>query len=133
MRGCQIVAAAKTIKGGLKLRFSLLPQNQRRQGKLGPLTPEIIHIIPSPRMRATSSPNYKPPQRVNRGFSCSQRPTRFSTDCFTMSSLQEEMLAKKARLAEMRRQRELREKQWASKRQSVGGSVGRPVLFIRIF
>jgi dynein intermediate chain, cytosolic len=37
-----------------------------------------------------------------------------------MSTHQEELLAKKARLAELKRQRELRQEQLASKRQSIG-------------
>lgn len=43
-----------------------------------------------------------------------------------MSSIQsrkEELLAKKARLAELKRQRELRQEQFASGRQSIGGEV----------
>ena len=37
-----------------------------------------------------------------------------------MSSLKEELAAKRARLAELRRQKELRQEQYTSKRQSVG-------------
>jgi hypothetical protein len=44
-----------------------------------------------------------------------------------MSSLKEELAAKRARLAELRRQRELRQEQYTSKRQSIG-EVG---LFLR--
>jgi dynein intermediate chain, cytosolic len=43
-----------------------------------------------------------------------------------MSTLQEELLAKKARLAELKRQRELRQEQLASKRISIGGDVPSP-------
>ena len=45
-----------------------------------------------------------------------------------MSSRQEELLAKKARLAELKRQRELRQEQLSSKRQSIGGEVSVPQL-----
>ena len=38
----------------------------------------------------------------------------------TMSSRKDELLAKKARLAELRRQRELRQEQYTSSRQSIG-------------
>jgi len=41
----------------------------------------------------------------------------------SMQSRQEELLAKKTRLAELRRQRELRQEQFAHGRQSVGGEV----------
>ena len=37
-----------------------------------------------------------------------------------MSSRKDELLAKKARLAELRRQRELRQEQYTSSRQSIG-------------
>jgi dynein intermediate chain, cytosolic len=37
-----------------------------------------------------------------------------------MSSLKDDLLAKKARLAELRRQRELRQEQYTSSRQSIG-------------
>jgi hypothetical protein len=37
-----------------------------------------------------------------------------------MSSLKDELLAKKARLAELRRQKALREEQYASSRHSIG-------------
>ena len=39
-----------------------------------------------------------------------------------MSSRKDELLAKKARLAELKRQRELRQEQFASTRQSLGGA-----------
>ena len=42
-----------------------------------------------------------------------------------MSSRKDELLAKKARLAELKRQRELRQEQYASSRQSIG-EVSRP-------
>lgn len=45
-----------------------------------------------------------------------------------MSSRRDELLAKKARLAELKRQRELREEQNASGRLSFGGSVREIVL-----
>lgn len=37
-----------------------------------------------------------------------------------MSSRKDELLAKKARLAELKRQRELRQEQYAASRQSIG-------------
>jgi hypothetical protein len=37
-----------------------------------------------------------------------------------MSSLKEELAAKRARLAELKRQRELRQEQYSTKRQSIG-------------
>ena len=40
-----------------------------------------------------------------------------------MSSRRDELLAKKARLAELKRQRELRQSQFSSGRQSIGGEV----------
>ena len=40
----------------------------------------------------------------------------------TMASRKDELLAKKARLAELKRQRELRQEQFASSRQSIGGA-----------
>lgn len=42
----------------------------------------------------------------------------------SMSSRKEELLAKKARLAELKRQRELRQEHLASGRHSLGGEVG---------
>lgn len=41
----------------------------------------------------------------------------------TMSSRKEELLAKKARLAELKRQREIREERFSSGRPSIGGEV----------
>ncbi|RMZ90998.1 hypothetical protein DV736_g1770, partial [Chaetothyriales sp. CBS 134916] len=43
-----------------------------------------------------------------------------------MSSRKDELLAKKARLAELKRQRELRQEQLTSKRQSIGGESSSP-------
>ena len=40
-----------------------------------------------------------------------------------MSSRKDELLAKKARLAELKRQREIRQDQLTSNRQSIGGEV----------
>ena len=39
-----------------------------------------------------------------------------------MASRKDEILAKKARLAELKRQRELRQEQFTSSRQSIGGA-----------
>lgn len=41
----------------------------------------------------------------------------------SLQSRKEELLAKKARLAELKRQRELRQEQFAHGRQSIGGEV----------
>jgi len=41
----------------------------------------------------------------------------------SIQSRKEELLAKKARLAELKRQRELRQEQFSAGRQSIGGEV----------
>lgn len=46
-----------------------------------------------------------------------------------MSSRQQELLEKKARLAELKRQRALKEGQIASGRVSLGGEVSEEILF----
>lgn len=46
-----------------------------------------------------------------------------------MSSRKDELLAKKARLAELKRQRELRQDQLTSKRQSIGAEVSEKLLY----
>ena len=51
---------------------------------------------------------------------CHDRPS-LSACWAEMSSRKDELLAKKARLAELKRQRELRQEQFASTRQSLGG------------
>ena len=48
-----------------------------------------------------------------------------------MSSRKDEILAKKARLAELKRQREERQQQNASSRQSLGGQASHSIAFLK--
>ena len=100
----------------MKLRFSSLRKINAASTKLRPLRSELTALSPT-----TFRDNTTPSQRDHRVSN--NEHTELDLSLPSMSSRQEELLAKKARLAELKRQRELRQEQLSSKRQSIGGEV----------